>query len=105
MITGGGMARTKGRPCMDPNDPQHASWVLLLMAVGEDGPATPPLCVHFVTGSKVRAAEKKRVNEQTALAYATSLQCPCANDREIFSEGPHRPFLWPLCLPCLHLCQ
>lgn len=71
------MARTKVNPCMDPNDLQHTSWVLLLMVVGEDILDMPCLCVHFASGSKVRAAEKKRIDEQTALAYfnllATSL--------------------------------
>lgn len=62
------MARTKVSPCMDPNDAQHTSWVLLLMVVGEDVLAMPCLCVHFATGSKVGAAEKKRMDEQTALA-------------------------------------
>lgn len=73
MITGWGTTRTKGRPCMNPNDPQHASWVLLLMVVGEGDLATPPLRAHFATGSKARAAEKKKMDEQTVFAYCNLL--------------------------------
>jgi len=93
------MAGTKGRPCMDPDDPQHASWVLLLIVVGEDGPTTPPLCVCFANRSKVRAAEKKRMDEQTAFTYC-NLLVPMTgrssqSDRIAYSSGPSA---FPACI-------
>lgn len=65
MITGGGIVGVKvGRAFQD----------ILSMLVGRSRlwcGERAPLCVYFATGSKAKAAKKKRMDEQTGLTFCS----------------------------------